>query len=450
MSPPLLEVRGVWKRLCRRPEKALRYALADIARDVRGDSNVCTLRDGEFWALQNVDFEISPGEVLGVIGHNGAGKSTLINIVSGIILPTLGSVHVHTDRVAIIDHGGGLNPIETGRENAVTQLALHGIPADRIAEELVAIEAFAEIGDSIDALVGTYSLGMRLRLAFSIYTRLKPDLFIIDEALGGGDHRFRNGFHSFLRSYIDGGGTILLCSHEMGAIQAFCDRCILLDRGRVVMCGPPVATIDGYYELLRERESKTTPPPAARADGAGDRASRAFPHERCVVETVGISARNGGDIRPGSSVAIDVVLVVHEAIPDVAVFVEIGRGENQAITTLSAGYPAPKLTLSPGRMTLTCHLDEMPFAPGNYELRVAVVLPDAAVTLASRGYHDAATLFSVVPVMSEVSNVRRFRGNIVHLESEWHIAAHGTVPSECREAADPGAPLSPSGSGSSS
>ena len=423
MARPLLEVRGVWKRLCRRPEMALRYALADIARDVRGAAARCTLRDGEFWALQDVDFDIAPGEVLGVIGHNGAGKSTLINIVSGIILPTLGSVRVHTDRVAVIDHGGGLNPIETGRENALTQLALHGVPDARIAEEMAAIESFAEIGDSIDALVGTYSLGMRLRLAFSIYTRLKPDLFVIDEALGGGDLRFRNSFHAFLRSYIDAGGTILLCSHEMGAIQAFCDRCILLDRGRVVTSGPPVPTIDTYHDLIQERETTPRPRTPARTAMADDRRHPAPPPERCAVEAVGISATNGGDIHPGSSVVIEVVLAVREPIPAVALFVEIGRGDNPAIATLSAGYPAPTITLTPPRMTFTCHLDEMPFAPGRYELRVAVSLPDVAVTLASSGYYDAAKVFAVMPIMSEVSNVRRFRGNIVHLESEWNIAA---------------------------
>ena len=436
MPHPLLEVRDVWKRLCRRPEKALRYALADIAREVRGASAGRTLREGEFWALQDVAFDVLPGEVLGVIGHNGAGKSTLINIVSGIILPTLGSVNLRTDRVAVIDHGGGLNPIETGRENAITQLAIHGVPPERIPHELAAIEAFAEIGDFLDALVGTYSLGMRLRLAFSIYTRLSPDLFVIDEALGGGDLRFRNKFRSFLRSYIDGGGTILLCSHDMGAVQAFCDRCILLDRGRVVMSGPPVSMIDSYYELNRRREAEEASTPLARAAAAGDLASPAPMLDRCIVEKIGISAADGGDIRPGSPVVIEVALAVREAISGVAVFVEIGRGENPAIATLSAGYPAPTITISPPRMTLSFHLDRLPFAPGSHELRVAVSLPHSAETVATRGYYDLATVFAVVPTMSAVANITSFRENIVHVESKWHITAHEAASPQFAEAGD--------------
>ena len=443
--PPLLEVRGVWKRLCRRPEKALRYALADIAREVRGAATGCTLREGEFWALQNVSFDVSPGEVLGVIGHNGAGKSTLINIVAGIMLPTLGSVSLRTDRVGVIDHGGGLNPIETGRENAITQLAIHGVPPERIPDELAAIEALAEIVNFIDALVGTYSLGMRLRLAFSIYTRLKPDLFVIDEALGGGDLRFRNKFRSFLRSYIDGGGAILLCSHEMGAVQALCDRCIVLDRGQVVMSGPPVMTIDGYYGLIRRRDAATTLTPPSRAAGAGDRANPASSLERCVVERVGISATDGGDVRPGSPVVIEVVLAVREAISGVAIFVEIGRGENPAIATLSAGYPAPTITISPPRMTLSFHLDHLPFAPGSYELRVAVSLSQSVETLATSGYFDAATVFAVVPIMSEVANITSYRENIVHVESEWRITPHEAASPECDEAGDRNESAMPSG-----
>ena len=428
MDDPLIEIRGVWKRLCRKPEKALRYAAADMARAISGRSPGRTLRDGEFWALQNVDFDIDPGEVVGVIGHNGAGKSTLINIVSGVILPTLGSVRLLTNRVAVIDHSGGLNPIETGRENAVTQLALHGVSERAITEEMDAIQAFAEIGDFIDAPVGTYSLGMRQRLAFSISTRLKPHLFIVDEALGGSDLRFRNKFRAFLRSYVDEGGAILMCSHEMGAIQAFCHRCILLDKGRVIMSGPPVLMIDSYQELLRKREIKPSETQAAGSVTTGDGSSRASAGGLCEVKSVEVSAADGADVRPGSAVFIDVVLDVHEVIRGVGLFVEIGRDENPAVATLVAGYPRAAFTLSPPRATLRGYVEHLPLAPGNYELRAAVTLPESAETLATSGYQDAATTFAVVPVMSEASNVTRLRRNIVHFEAEWQITSDEATP----------------------
>ena len=305
----------------------------------------------------------------------------------------------------------------------ITQLALHGVPSDAIADELSAIEAFAEIGDFIDAPTGTYSLGMRLRLAFSIYTRLKPDLFIIDEALGGGDLRFRNKFRAFLRSYVDGGGAILLCSHEMVAIQAFCHRCILLNKGRVIMSGPPVMMIDSYHELSRERARETAEKRAAGIAASDGDPARASDPALCVIESVGLDADETGDVRPGAPVVIEVVLAVSEEIDGAACGIEIGCGENPAIATLTVGYPDTPLTLRPPRMTLRCRIERLPLAPGNYDLRVYVSRPRANVAVAMNGYEDAATQFAVVAELTAVSNLARSRQNIVHIETDWRIVA---------------------------
>lgn len=424
MDRPLLEVNGVWKRLCRRPEKALRYALADIGRELVGRKPAENLRDGEFWALRDVDFEIEPGEVIGIIGHNGAGKSTLINIVSGVILPTRGAVKVYTPRVALIDHGGGLNPIETGRENALTQLALHGVPEEALAEELRAVEAFADIGDFIDAPVGTYSLGMRLRLAFSVFSRLKPDLFIVDEALGGGDDRFRNRFRAYLRDYVDGGGAMLLCSHEMLAIQTFCDRCLLLDRGRVIMSGPPVMMIDSYHALSQERERlrawTEAEMKAESSDGvvAGE--------QPCLIESVTVTAEGGGEVRPGSTVTIEVSVAVTEEIDGVACGIEIGRGDFVSLATLAGGYPTGIFTLRPPLTHLQCRIDRLPLAPGGYDIRVSLTLPESSVSLAMVGYHDSSVPFTVSSGIDETANLVRARENVIHMPTEW--AVRGVTP----------------------
>jgi len=421
MERPLLEVNGVWKRLCRRPEKSLRYALGDIAREFVGRQPGEELRDGEFWALRNVDFDIEPGEVVGVIGHNGAGKSTLINIVSGVILPTRGSVVLHTPRVALIDHGGGLNPIETGRENALTQLALHGVPEDAVADELRAVEAFADIGDFIDAPVGTYSLGMRLRLAFSVFSRLKPDLFIIDEALGGGDDRFRNRFRGYLRDYVDGGGAMLLCSHEMFAIQSFCNRCLLLDRARVIMSGPPVMMIDSYHALSREREANLSQLQNEMQDPAGKRGEPG--EQRCRIESVAVISDDGGDVRPGSAVTIEVSVAVAEEIDGVACGIEIGRGDFMSLATLAGGYSAVPFTLRPPFTILQCRIDRLPLAPGGYDIRVGLTLPESSVSLAMLGYRDPAIPFSVCSGIDETNNLVRARENVIHMPTKWSVKA---------------------------
>lgn len=262
MGKTVLEIKNLSKRFCQRPELALRYSCADVWRELCGKQPSDNLRNGEFWALQDVSLHIEQGEVLGVVGHNGAGKSTLINLIAGLIRPTRGAIHLSSPRVALMDHSGGLNPVQTGRENIVVQLTLHGCPQARIPHETEEAIAFAEVGEFIDAPVGTYSLGMRLRVAFSIYTRLNPDLFIVDEAISGGDIRFRAKFQSFIKRYLDGGGSMLLCSHEMFIIHLLCKRSIMLEKGRVCSYGPTAEVITFYQksmEVEQEQDSMLTP-----------------------------------------------------------------------------------------------------------------------------------------------------------------------------------------------
>ena len=253
MSTHILEVENVSKRFCKQPEKALRYATSDMFRELTGRApDPERLRQGEFWALKNVSFTLEKGEVMGVIGHNGAGKSTLINLVAGLMRPTTGSIKLFTTRVALMDSSGGLNMVETGRENISTQLALHGCPEHDIARQSEAVIAFAELGSFIDAPVGTFSLGMKLRLAFSIYTCLKPDLFIVDEALSGGDIRFRRKFQNYLKGYLDDGGSILFCSHELFFVQSLCKNCLLLDTGNLLASGQTMGVLKTYQAMMQD------------------------------------------------------------------------------------------------------------------------------------------------------------------------------------------------------
>ena len=433
MGRLLLNVAGVSKRYCRRPELSLRYALGDIGRELLCRAPQPVLRPGEFWALQGIDFQVHAGEVVGLIGHNGAGKSTLLNLISGIMLPTTGSIELHTRKVALIDASGGLSPVETGRENAATQFALHGIPAQRIPQELEAVAAFAEIGDFLDAPAGTYSLGMRLRLAFSIYTRLQPELFIIDEALGGGDIRFAARFRRYLRDYVDGGGTILLCSHEMLAIQAFCSRVILLDQGRIAGAGDPPNVIAAYLLMGGESEPETAvrsvlPPqlgqPAAEAARSESRAADSVVIEEVVIRTV-----DGGELRPGTAVEIGVTCRVEEPIAEVCCAIEIGSGSLIAIATLPGGYVGEAFELLPPRTTFHCRIDRLPLAPGSYDLRVVIVERRFFCPLAMRGYEDLAIHFEVVASPTPLANVARERQNLIDMPTSWRCSPDAQPPS---------------------
>jgi lipopolysaccharide transport system ATP-binding protein len=391
--------------------------MEDLGRDLLGVQEQRQLRPGEFWALQDISFSISPGEVVGVIGQNGAGKSTLIKIISGIIKPTGGRISLNSRKIALIDSDGGLNPIQTGRENAIAQLIMHGHAQQTLKEELQEIESFADISDFFEAPVGSYSLGMRLRLAFAIYSRLRPDLFIIDEALGGGDEHFRNRFRKYLRNYIDNGGAMLLCSHEMLAVQSFCERCVLLNRGKLIMEGPTVEAIAKHHQLCQERAEKNTSKSLktiSTRDWDSDQA--------CKIRSVSVNPGTAGEsIKPGSEVVIEVDVAVREDIGNVACGIEIGLGEHIALATITGGYPDGTLELRGPSTRIICTIGHLPLAPGYYEVRVALSLPASSVFLAQLGYMDAPVALPISAPTNEITNVIRSRGNLVCISANWYM-----------------------------
>jgi lipopolysaccharide transport system ATP-binding protein len=414
----LLNVQGLWKRLCKRPDRALRYAMQDLGSDLLGVHEPPQLRLGEFWALQDISFGIRQGEVVGIIGQNGAGKSTLIRIISGIIRPTHGRISLSSKKLAFIDSDGGLNPLQTGRENAKSQLVMHGLPQDSLVDEIIEIEAFADIGDFFEAPVGSYSLGMRLRLAFAVYSRLSPDLFIIDEALGGGDEQFRNRFRTYLRNYIDSGGAMLLCSHEMIAVQSFCERCLLLDRGKSIMEGPTVEVIAMHHQLCRERDARSAPASLVQ----NKKISHANLDQGCLIRSVIVKPANEAKIvMPGGSITIELDVAVNSEIRDVACGIEIGSGDHIALATIAGGFPHNAFILRPPYTKLVCSIKHLPLAPGLYDLRVSLAVSSAVVVLSKIGYEDAPVSLIVEAPPSEIANLVQHRDNIVHISADWEL-----------------------------
>lgn len=209
------------------------------------------------WVLQDISFEIQPGEAVGIVGINGAGKSTLLKMITGTTMPTRGSVQVVGRVAALLELGMGFHPDFTGRQNAIMAGQLLGYSVEELSTLMPGIEAFAEIGDYIDQPVRVYSSGMQMRLAFSVATAIRPDILIVDEALSVGDAYFQHKSFERIREYGRLGTTLLIVSHDKGSIQGICDRAILLDGGRMGMEGDPESVMDFYNALLAERENNT-------------------------------------------------------------------------------------------------------------------------------------------------------------------------------------------------
>lgn len=208
-----------------------------------------------YWALQNINFHVSAGETIGIVGMNGAGKSTLLKIIAGTTQLTTGSIEIVGRVSALLELGMGFHPEFTGRQNVIMAGQLFGFPVDEIQSLLPEIEAFAEIGEYIDQPVRTYSSGMQMRLAFAVATAKRPDILIIDEALSVGDSYFQHKSFRRIRTFRDEGTTLLLVSHDPAAIQSICDRVIVLHQGKIVKEGHPDDAMDFYHALLSTRDA---------------------------------------------------------------------------------------------------------------------------------------------------------------------------------------------------
>lgn len=210
----------------------------------------------EHWVLRHVNFDIQPGEAIGIIGQNGAGKSTLLKMITGTLQPTEGQVQVGGRIAAILELGMGFNPELTGRQNAYHGLGLMGFSHVEIENVMPELEAFAEIGEYFDESVRVYSSGMQMRVAFAVVTAFRPDILIVDEALSVGDSYFQFKCINKVKKYLDEGTTLFFVSHDIGTIKTLCKRVIFLDGGCVVVDADASSTVDLYQSLMLKKENE--------------------------------------------------------------------------------------------------------------------------------------------------------------------------------------------------
>lgn len=204
----------------------------------------------EHYALQNLSFEVKKGECVGIIGTNGAGKSTILKIITGVLNPTHGNVTINGRISALLELGAGFNMEYTGIENVYLNGTMIGFSREEIDAKMDDILAFADIGDFVNQPVKTYSSGMFVRLAFAVAINIDPEILIVDEALSVGDVFFQAKCYQRFEDFKKMGKTILFVSHDMGSINKYCDRAILLNKGTKYMDGKPKEVIDVYKKLI--------------------------------------------------------------------------------------------------------------------------------------------------------------------------------------------------------
>lgn len=201
-----------------------------------------------FWAVHDVNFDVPDGEAFGIIGPNGAGKSTMLKLLAGILRPNRGEIHVRGRVSALIELGAGFHGDLTGRENVYLNACILGMTRRETRRKFDAIVDFAGIGEFLDTPVKRYSSGMHARLGFAIAAHVDPQVLLVDEVLSVGDRVFRSKCMDAMRRFQKDGVAIVFVSHDLGAVQRFCDRAMVLRSGQAIYCGDVAGAIGRYYE----------------------------------------------------------------------------------------------------------------------------------------------------------------------------------------------------------
>jgi lipopolysaccharide transport system ATP-binding protein len=215
-----------------------------------------TKKSTEKWILKDINFTVSAGEAVGIVGQNGAGKSTLLKMITHTLKPSQGNIHINGRIAAILELGMGFNPDLTGRQNALHSAGLMGFSVEQINNAMPDIEDFAEIGNYFDEPTRIYSSGMQMRVAFAVATAFRPEILIVDEALSVGDTYFQHKSFRRIKDFQNLGTTLLIVSHDKSAIQNLCHRAILIEQGSVIKDGSPEEIFDLYNAIISKKEDQ--------------------------------------------------------------------------------------------------------------------------------------------------------------------------------------------------
>lgn len=251
----LIKVDGLSKKFCRDLKQSLWYGVKDITRELAGLELKKELRKNEFWALDDVSFEVKRGECLGLIGRNGAGKSSMLKLLTNLIKPDKGQIEMKGRVTALIELGSGFNPILTGRENIFINASVLGFKKREVDELLEEIIEFSEIEEFIDTPVQYYSSGMKVRLGFSVAVHMKPDILILDEVLAVGDAGFKiksiNKMHEMMND-----AAVIFVNHSMTTISRICNKVMFLEGGKVKYQGSDIMEgVQNYLTSFQDERS---------------------------------------------------------------------------------------------------------------------------------------------------------------------------------------------------
>lgn len=352
MSETVIEFNGVSKKFCRSLKRSLFYGVKDLMGEVfLQDKYRGVLRQDEFWALDNVTFNLRKGESIGIVGHNGSGKTTTLKLINGLIKPNCGQIKVRGRVGALIALGAGFNPILTGRENIRVSGAMLGYSRKEIRAKEQEIIDFSEIGVSVDSPVQTYSSGMMARLGFSVAIHTQPDILLVDEVLAVGDLNFVIKCFRKIFEFQRNGGAMLLVSHNIYNIRANCSRALWIEKGKMQMFGLANDVCDAYEAHVAQQNADSLE-------------GQMYKDERISVTeiTYPLTFNSGDDLLVEFS--LETKATIEKPIMMAAIFTLTGVNVVCSIEELK--------TFSPGRHRLKLRIPNLKVSVGTYSLNLVV------------------------------------------------------------------------------
>lgn len=365
----IISVENIGKQY-RLGEYNLKSAFADIRQSLFGGKKEAAENDrtqagGKYvWALQDINFNVNAGEVLGIIGKNGAGKSTLLKVLSRVTDPSVGSIKIKGRIGSLLEVGTGFHPDLTGRENIFLNGAILGMTKSEIRSKFDEIVDFAGIQKYIDTPVKRYSSGMYVRLAFAVAAHLEPEILIVDEVLAVGDAEFQEKCVGKMKSVSGQGRTVLFVSHNMGTIRHLCTRGILLKNGKMMLDSNIENAIDTYLKSNAMRLSDGTIPEGASLQNSGDgRITKIISRNNKNAETA--------DFLYNSPLNLELDFDSEIELDRCLIGIQVKNSLNESIQDFVNIYDAANLSIKKGRNTFKINLQNV-LHPGKYYLNITV------------------------------------------------------------------------------
>jgi lipopolysaccharide transport system ATP-binding protein len=380
-----------------------------------------TSRYRDLHALRDVSFEIPPGQFLGIAGPNGCGKSTLLKILCGIYKASHGSAVVNGEFSAFLELGVGFNPELTARENIFLGGALLGLTRTQLRDKVDEVLAFAELQDFAEQKLKNFSSGMQVRLAFTVAILARTDLLIMDEVLAVGDASFQEKCFDTFNTYKREGKTIVLVSHDLAALDEYCDRVLLFNHGVVIADGPAKEVTSAYHRMVAEHSMAT-----ARESSAALLQRDPVQREAKAVQVISVALRDeqgqaSRRFETGGRMTLDIQLLAHENVGDFVCGMSIRRGDGLLIA--GTNTLLDHITVSgerPGSViSIRYEIDSLSLLAGGYSVQVSA--HDVADSV-MYDFSDPAASFHIENSDGHVG--------VLEMHGRWQVDPGADVPTE--------------------